>query len=54
MPCVKRQENQRAALVRALIVSPKVLLLDEPLFDLEIGEGSETYLSFKSTAIHTF
>jgi len=35
-------------------VTFKSLITKSALFDLEIGEGSETYLSFKSTAIHTF
>jgi len=32
----------------------KSLITKSALFDLEIGEGSDIHLSFKSTAIHTF
>ena len=35
-------------------VTFKSLITKSALFDLEIGEGSDIYLSFKSTAIHTF
>lgn len=35
-------------------VTFKSLITKSALFDLEVGEGSYIYLSFKSTAIHTF
>ncbi len=35
-------------------VTFKSLITKSALFDLEIGEGTDIYLSFKSTAIHTF
>ncbi len=35
-------------------VTFKSLITKSSLFDLEVGEGSETFFSFKSTAIHTF
>lgn len=35
-------------------VTFKSLITKSALFDLEVGEGSHIYLSFKSTAIHTF
>ena len=35
-------------------VTFKSLITKSALFDLEVSEGSETYLSFKATAIHTF
>jgi len=35
-------------------VTFKSLITKSSLFDLEIGEGSHIYLSFKATAIHTF
>ncbi len=35
-------------------VTFKSLITKSALFDLEVNEGSDIYLSFKSTAIHTF
>ncbi len=35
-------------------VTFKSLITKSALFDLEMGEGSEIFLSFKATAIHTF
>jgi molybdate/tungstate transport system ATP-binding protein len=35
-------------------VTFKSLITKSALFDLEIDEGTDIYLSFKSTAIHTF
>jgi len=35
-------------------VTFKSLITKNALFDLDIVEGSETFLSFKATAIHTF